>query len=52
VEEAQIERAEAGHVLLAKGERWIGNEGGGLIHRSPKPPADERRLLLSLDWLT
>ena len=48
---ALIERAEAGHVLLAKGEKWIGNEGGGLIHRSPQPPAGERRLLLTLDWL-
>jgi hypothetical protein len=50
-DEALIERAEAGHVLLAKGEKWIGNEGGGLIHRSPQPPPDGRRLLLTLDWL-
>ena len=32
---ALIKRAETGHVLLAKGENWIGNEGGGLIRRSP-----------------
>jgi hypothetical protein len=48
---ALIKRAESGHVLLAKGEKWVGNEGGGLIHRSPQPPAGERRLLLTLDWL-
>lgn len=48
---ALIKRAETGHVLLAKGEKWIGNEGAGLIHRSPQPPAGERRLLLTLDWL-
>ncbi|HEX5843044.1 MAG TPA: DUF1826 domain-containing protein [Pseudomonas sp.] len=48
---ALIKRAESGHVLLAKGEKWIGNKGGGLIHRSPQPPAGERRLLLTLDWL-
>jgi hypothetical protein len=48
---ALIERAKTGDVLLAKGEKWIGNEGGGLIHRSPQPPADERRLLLTMDWL-
>jgi hypothetical protein len=48
---ALIQRAEAGHVLLAKGEKWIGNAGGGLIHRSPQPPAGQRRLLLTLDWL-
>ncbi|MNT73855.1 hypothetical protein D3C72_2126100 [compost metagenome] len=50
-DEALIERAAAGHVLLAKGEKWIGNEGGGLIHRSPQPPPGARRLLLTLDWL-
>ncbi|MFZ3203399.1 MAG: DUF1826 domain-containing protein [Pseudomonas sp.] len=52
VDEARIEGAAAGHVLLAKGEKWVGNEGGGLIHRSPQPPAGARRLLLTLDWLT
>jgi hypothetical protein len=46
-----IERCAAGHVLLAKGERWAGNEGRGLIHRSPPVPLGERRLLLTLDWL-
>jgi hypothetical protein len=49
--ETRIERAMAGHVLLAKGENWIGKEGAGLIHRSPAPPPGERRLLLTLDWL-
>ena len=46
-----IERSAAGHVLLAKGEKWLGNEGAGLIHRSPSLPPGERRLLLTLDWL-
>ncbi len=50
-DEALIQRLEAGHVALAKGEKWHGNEGRGLIHRSPQPPAGERRLLLTLDWL-
>ncbi|MGV8842050.1 MAG: DUF1826 domain-containing protein [Pseudomonas sp.] len=50
-DDALIERTAAGHVLLAKGEKWLGNEGGGLIHRSPQPPTGERRLLLTLDWL-
>lgn len=45
-----IHRAKEGDVLLAKGERWVGNEGRGLIHRSPQP-SDGRRLLLTLDWL-
>ena len=50
-DEVLIEQAAAGHVLLAKGEKWVGNEGQGLIHRSPAPPPGERRLLLTLDWL-
>lgn len=48
---ALIQQLQAGHVALAKGEKWQGNEGRGLIHRSPQPPAGERRLLLTLDWL-
>ena len=50
-DEALIQRLDSGHVALAKGEKWQGNEGRGLIHRSPQPLAGERRLLLTLDWL-
>lgn len=46
-----IEQLVAGEVALAKGEKWLGNEGAGLIHRSPQPQVGERRLLLTLDWL-
>ncbi|HKS15082.1 MAG TPA: DUF1826 domain-containing protein [Pseudomonas sp.] len=46
-----IHRLQAGDVALLKGEKWLGNEGAGLIHRSPPSQAGERRLLLSLDWL-
>ncbi|MFJ4158007.1 DUF1826 domain-containing protein [Pseudomonas sp. NPDC089752] len=44
-----IRRLQSGDVAVLKGEKWLGNEGAGLIHRSP--PGQERRLLLSLDWL-
>lgn len=44
-----IQTLRTGDVAILKGERWAGNEGAGLIHRSP--PGDQRRLLLSLDWL-
>ncbi|WP_027908328.1 DUF1826 domain-containing protein [Pseudomonas sp. URMO17WK12:I4] len=50
-EDATIEQIGCGHVALVKGERWVGNEGRGLVHRSPALPAGERRLLLTLDWL-
>lgn len=40
-----------GDVALMKGERWHGNEGRGLVHRSPALAAGQRRLILTLDWL-
>ena len=40
-----------GDVGLLKGEKWQGNEGLGLIHRSPELAPGERRLILTLDWL-
>ncbi|MCB9764789.1 MAG: DUF1826 domain-containing protein [Alphaproteobacteria bacterium] len=38
-------------VGLFKGERWPGNEGRGVVHRSPPVPAGSRRVLLTLDVL-
>lgn len=49
--DSQIQQIDSGDVALLKGEKWHGNEGCGLIHRSPLPPAGERRLILTLDWL-
>ena len=46
-----IQRLSVGDVGLLKGEKWLGNEGAGLVHRSPATAPGERRLLLSLDWL-
>lgn len=40
-----------GHVALFKGEKWLGNEGRGVIHRSPEVMPRDARLLLTLDWL-
>ena len=36
-------------VGLMKGERWPGNAGNGLVHRSPKCAAGERRVLLKIE---
>ncbi|MFJ2678005.1 DUF1826 domain-containing protein [Pseudomonas sivasensis] len=47
----RIEQIQSGEVALLKGTKWHGNEGHGLIHRSPALKADERRLILTLDWL-
>ncbi|CAH0127618.1 DUF1826 domain-containing protein [Pseudomonas brassicacearum] len=46
-----IQQFRCGDVGLLKGEKWHGNEGLGLIHRSPEPAPGERRLILTLDWL-
>ena len=47
----RIEQIGCGEVALLKGTKWHGNEGHGLIHRSPALKPDERRLILTLDWL-
>ena len=48
---SMVEQINTGEVALLKGEKWQGNEGTGLIHRSPAVVAGERRLILTLDWL-
>nr|WP_305834598.1 DUF1826 domain-containing protein [Pseudomonas sp. A29(2023)] len=50
-EKSRIQQLLSGEVALLKGEKWHGNEGFGLIHRSPQPAPGERRLMLTLDWL-
>ncbi|KTC56736.1 hypothetical protein AO262_23070 [Pseudomonas fluorescens ABAC62] len=47
----RIEQIQCGEVALLKGTKWHGNEGHGLIHRSPALKTGERRLILTLDWL-
>ena len=45
-----IQVVPAGAVAILKGELWEGNEGFGLVHRSPDPE-NIPRLVLALDWL-
>lgn len=45
-----IRRLGTGAVGLFKGEGWIGNEGNGLVHRSPAAESLPR-LVVGLDWL-
>ncbi|WP_435034140.1 DUF1826 domain-containing protein [Pseudomonas neuropathica] len=49
--QGQIQQLDSGDVALLKGEKWHGNEGFGLVHRSPQLTAGQRRLILTLDWL-
>ena len=51
VDDADIQAIPTGAVSLLKGEAWIGNEGRGLVHRSPAP-GNSPRLVLGLDWLS
>ena len=51
-DDSRIQQITSGEVALLKGEKWHGNEGFGLIHRSPQPAPGERRLILTLDWLS
>ncbi|WLH12743.1 DUF1826 domain-containing protein [Pseudomonas hefeiensis] len=46
-----VQQLACGDVALLKGEKWHGNEGMGLIHRSPQLTPGQRRLILTLDWL-
>jgi hypothetical protein len=39
-----------GDVALLKGESWDGNEGRGLVHRSPAASVNSPRLVLTLDF--
>lgn len=47
-----IQTLAVGDVALLKGEGWEGNEGAGLVHRSPPNEANEKRLLLTLDFIS
>ncbi|PMG08784.1 succinylglutamate desuccinylase [Vibrio breoganii] len=49
--ETEIQTMKAGDVALLKGSGWEGNENSGLVHRSPAVGTNERRLLLTLDFI-
>ena len=46
----QIEQLEVGHVALLKGEKWEGNKGRGLVHRSPQSKELYQRLYMTIDF--
>ncbi|QGZ29936.1 DUF1826 domain-containing protein [Stutzerimonas stutzeri] len=51
ISDADIEHLQPGEVALFKGEKWQGNEGAGIVHRSPQAAPGNGRLILTLDWL-
>ena len=50
--DASIKSMTAGDVSLLKGAAWVGNENTAVVHRSPPYRAGEKRLLLTLDFLS
>ena len=49
--ESDIQQLDCGDVALIKGTLWEGNENAGLVHRSPVLQANEKRLILTLDFM-
>lgn len=46
----EVKHLSVGDVALMKGEKWLGNEMAGLVHRSPVVTTGDKRLFLSLDF--
>lgn len=49
--ESDIQQLHCGDVALIKGTLWEGNENAGLVHCSPELVANEKRLILTLDFM-
>lgn len=49
-DDADVQQISDGAVALLKGDAWRGNEGQGLLHRSPALAPRQKRLLLTLDF--
>ena len=50
-DESDVQQLSQGDVALLKGEAWLGNEGKGLIHRSPQLYDQASRLILTIDFI-
>ena len=48
---SDIQQLCPGAVAVLKGESWEGNQGAGLIHRSPQLLSETYRLLLTIDFM-
>lgn len=46
----EIQQLNTGDIALLKGEKWLDNEGQGLVHRSPAITASSPRIVLTLDF--
>ena len=46
-----IEQLDTGHIALLKGDAWSGNEGLGIVHRSPHAEDHYKRLYMTVDFV-
>ena len=51
ISEDSIQQCATGDVALLKGESWKGNDGAGLVHRSPSKEGSYKRLYMTIDFL-
>jgi hypothetical protein len=49
--ESKIHTLRNGDVAIMKGEMWEGNEGAGLVHRSPPVEKGQTRIVMTLDFV-
>lgn len=48
-DKSKLQSANAGEVLVFKGQKWPGEDVQGVVHRSAQATLENRRLLLTLD---
>ena len=51
LQNADIKQLNIGDIGLLKGEAWEGNQGGGIVHRSPHSDNSEKRLYMTIDFV-
>ena len=51
LKDEDIKQLNIGDIGLLKGEAWEGNQGGGIVHRSPHSEDSRQRLYMTIDFV-
>lgn len=51
LKDEDIKQLNIGDIGLLKGEAWEGNQGGGIVHRSPHSEESRQRLYMTIDFV-
>ena len=51
LKDEDIKQLNVGDIGLLKGEAWEGNQGGGIVHRSPHSEDSKQRLYMTIDFV-